>query len=62
MRNCLNKHKFKIIEIEIPKNGEIEYNLKAIKSFYNLKELFSFLNVNLKLEIIIYNKQLQREI
>ena len=32
-----------------------------IKSSYILKEIFSFLNIEKKLNIIIYNKQLQKD-
>ena len=36
-------------------------NKYFIKSLYNLKEILSFFNENQKLEIIIYNKELQKE-
>ena len=37
----------------------INKSLFEVKSSYNIKEIFSFLNEKQKLNIIIYNKQLQ---
>ena len=34
---------------------------KSIESLYILKDIFSFLSENKKLEIIIYNKELQKK-
>ena len=34
-------------------------NIEKIKSLYNIKEVFSFLNKRQKLNMIIYNKQIQ---
>jgi len=42
------------------KNEEIKSNLKSIKSSYNLEQIFSFLNMKRKLNIIIYNKYMQK--
>ncbi len=36
--------------------------LDSMKSTFILKELFSFLNEKIKLEIIIYNKDLQKKL
>ncbi len=36
-------------------------HVRPIKSTYILNEIFSFLNMKQKLNIIIYNKQLQKE-
>ena len=58
MRNYLNKFESKKWRIELP----IESNSKIIKSFYILKEIFSFLNIKRKLDIIIYNKNLQNKL
>jgi len=33
---------------------------KSILSFYNLREIFSFLSEKQNLDVIIYNKQLQK--
>ena len=46
---------------EMP-NIKSEINLeKSIKSFYILKDIISFLSAKQKLNLIIYNKQLQRK-
>ena len=44
------------------KNEEIKSNLKSIKSFYNLEQIFSFLNMKRKLNIIIYNKHIKKNL
>ena len=49
-------------EIKEPKIGEIKYNLKNIKYIYNLIEIFSFFNIKHKLNIIIHNKELQKNL
>ena len=36
-------------------------NLKDIKSFYIIKGVFSFLNEQQKLNMIFYNKELQKQ-
>ena len=46
---------FKIVKIK----SNIDY-LKHIKSLYILNEIFSFLNMKQKLNIMIYNKKLQK--
>ena len=38
---------------------EFKINYKYIKSSYIIKEIFSFLNIKQKLNVIIYNKELQ---
>ena len=67
MGNCLNKPELKKCEIEIENSINEEKvsnvkNINSIKSSYILKEVFSFLNINLKLDIVIYNKQLQGDL
>ena len=37
-------------------------SLRKIKSFYNIKEIFSFLYGKLKLNLIIYNKEIKKKI
>ena len=64
MRISQNENYFKKMKLEIHKKEEIRSKAniwKSIKSPYNLKEIFSFININQKLNIIIYNKQLQKE-
>ena len=64
MGNCLNIHKLNEPKIEIQLDEEIVSTIKdfnSIKSLYIKKEIFSFLNIKQKLEIIIYNKQIQGE-
>ena len=44
---------------------KIKYNInleKDIKSFHNTEEIFSFLDQKEKLEMIIYNKELQKKL
>ena len=43
------------------KNNKSKINLKDIKSSYIIQKIFSFLNENQKLEMIIYNKELQKK-
>ena len=43
-------------------NIKSEKVIESIKSPYILKDIFSFLSEKLKLEIIIYNKNLQKKI
>ena len=38
----------------------VTINIKDIKSFYIIKNVFSFLDEKRKLNIIIYNKKLQK--
>ena len=44
------------------KKKEISMPFKSIKSSYILTEIFSFLNSKQKLNLIIYDKQLQKEL
>ena len=53
------KDNAKIKELKLHKRKEIS---TSIKSYYNLMEIFSFLNTKQKLNIIIYNKQLQKKL
>ena len=57
--DTVTKAKKKMNEYENIKSGKI---LESIKSPYVLKDIFSFLSEKLKLEIIIYNKNLQKKI
>ena len=52
------------IKKEFSNKGEIIAAIirRDIKSFYNFKEVFSFLKIKQLLEIIIYNKQQQKEL
>ena len=54
------------MEISSDKNNfekkEINVPFKSIKSYYILTEIFSFLNSKQKLNLIIYDKQLQKEL
>ena len=59
MKNFLNKPELNKQKIEMLSKLK---NRNFIKSFYILKEIFSFLNIKQKLDIIIYNKQLQEEL
>ena len=43
-------------------NIKSEINIEKIKSLYILKDIFSFLSEKHKLEIIIYNKNLQKKL
>ena len=50
------------IKIQYFEETKLNRNNKyCIKSLYNLKEILSFFNEKQKLEIIIYNKELQKE-
>ena len=49
------------MKLTLNKSGSNIKNGKTIKSLYVLKEILSFMNSKLKLDIIIYNKQLQKE-
>ena len=40
---------------------KIKSNINSIKSTYNLKLIFSFINDGRKLNMIIYNKELQKK-
>ena len=40
----------------------IKFNWKSIKSAFILKKIFSFIKTKQKLNIVIYNKQLQEAI
>ena len=52
----------KKIGIKEPKIKGKQNYLTDIKSFFNLDEIFSFFNIKLKLNIIIYNKELQKRL
>ena len=41
---------------------KIKTNINSIKSTYNLKVIFSFINEERKLNMIIYNKELQKKL
>ena len=41
---------------------KIKSNINSIKSTYNLKLIFSFINEERKLNMIIYNKELQKKV
>jgi len=44
-------------------NIKSEINIeKEVKSLYIIKDIFSFLFENLKLNVVIYNKQLQKKL
>ena len=64
MEGCLNNNIIKkSCEID-DKNENIQKNInleKDIKSFYMIKNIFSFLDYKKELEIIKYNKQLQKK-
>jgi len=62
MEICSDKNDLKISEIKLSKIEEIKYSWKSIKSLYNLNQIFYFLNIKQMLNIIIYNKQLQKEL
>ena len=69
MENCSNnpdfKKSYKIdAKNEDDKNENIQSNInleKDIKSLYILKHIFSFIDYKKKLEIIKYNKELQKK-
>ena len=52
------KQKKKMNEYENIKSEKV---IESIKSIYVLKDIFSFLSEKRKLEIIIYNKNLQKK-
>jgi len=54
-----NKTNAKIKDLKLHKKKVI---WKSIKSYYNLIEIFSFLYTKQKLNIIIYNKQIQKKL
>ena len=43
------------------KDNKFKVNIRHIQSLYILKTIFSFLNESLKLNLIIYNKELQKK-
>ena len=49
--------------MEIPQESKNTYNLlNSIKSKYTLKNIFSYLNINQKLDLIKYNKNIQKNL
>ena len=47
-----------LIKEELTKHKKI--NIRDVKSAYIIKDIFSFINIKQKLNLIIYNKQLQK--
>ena len=58
-KKALSKKKKMLKTEEIKSNANI---WKSIKSSFNLNEIFSFLNTKQKLDIIIYNKEIQKKL